>query len=277
MRRRVFLGSIVLAPTGVQAHADTTHSKQLRWLVTFTNPSAQTLTDQQFWCYLPSHQHTLDALQVSWPHQLHSDALGHRILQLGFDSVAPWAQKIISIRANLQPNQNQQDHTMIQKERWLQAQRYIEVEHPLVQEAAAKLRRDGPKNTALAIYHFVTQHLRYAGYLADDLGALYALENRRGDCTEYADLVVALARANHIPARMLGGFVAEGDLLIEPQKYHNWAELYLQDRWCVVDAQKQCWLEPSAPYVAFRIAQDAPTNPIGSAHRYRLQGQLQVQ
>jgi hypothetical protein len=277
MHRRLFLGSACLLPVSLQATPEPQPGQQLRWQLTFTNPGPHTLTDQQFWCYLPTHQHTLDALQVSVPHQLHSDELGHRILQLSFDNVAPWAQKIVTIRTNIQPHPNPQDHQLIPTQRWLQAQRHIEVEHPQIQAAAAALHRTAPEATAQAIYHWVRKHLRYAGYIAQDMGALYALEHQRGDCTEYAYLVGALARANHIPARVLGGVVAQGDTLIEPQQQHNWAELYLADRWRVVDAQKECWLEPSAPYIAFRIIQDTPTNPIGLAHRYRVQGALQVQ
>ena len=117
---------------------------------------------------------------------------------------------------------------------------------------------------------------QYAGYLADDLGALSALEHRRGDCTEYADLVVALARANGIPARMVGGYVTDRDCGPRPQDYHNWAELYHEGAWRVVDAQKGICLEQGSQYVAFRIYRDAPINAVGLAHRYRLQGELQV-
>ena len=75
---------------------------------------------------------------------------------------------------------------------------------------------------------------------------------------------------------MMGGYVADHDVAPRPQDYHNWAEVYLSGAWRVVDAQKENWLAPSARYIAFRIFRDGATGSLGSAHRYRLQGDLTV-
>jgi hypothetical protein len=87
---------------------------------------------------------------------------------------------------------------------------------------------------------------------------------------------VALAPANGIPARMVGGYVTDRDAAPQPQDYHNWAQLYLGGAWRTVDAQKENWLSSSAQYIVFRVYRDVPTNLVGPAHRYRIEGDLKV-
>jgi transglutaminase-like putative cysteine protease len=55
------------------------------------------------------------------------------------------------------------------------------------------------------IYGFVTSHVRYS-HEEQERGALWALKNGTGDCSEYSYLFVALCRAAGIPARLNVGF-----------------------------------------------------------------------
>ena len=140
--------------------------------------------------------------------------------------------------------------------RWLRAEPGIEVDAPAIVAAGRGLKADTAVGTANAIYAFVQGRITYAGYVAEDLGALYALEHGRGDCSEYAFLAAALARVNGIPARVLGGFVCDGDCILKDGDYHNWAELWLDGRWQVLDAQKGCvvgdWVRAST-YLGFHV------------------------
>ncbi len=88
---------------------------------------------------------------------------------------------------------------------------------------------------AARIYDFVTKRVHYA---AQDYerGALWALENKTGDCSEYSYLFVALCRATGIPARIQTGFgfPLVGETL---ENGHMWAEYYLEEYgWTPVDA-----------------------------------------
>jgi hypothetical protein len=56
-------------------------------------------------------------------------------------------------------------------------------------------------------------------------GAVKALKQGRGVCVDYADLFIALCRANRIPARYLGGIVTEDEVTT---RGHAWAEVYLK-------------------------------------------------
>ncbi len=252
--------------------------RRLRFTVTFSNPHQRSLPNQRFWCYLPANlpQQQLRQVQVSMPHQIESDPLGHRILALVFDEVAPLAQKVVSVTVELAVDPAVAQSALPDPAAWLHAERFIEVGDARIAAQAAALQRAHQNEGARAIFDWVQNHIRYAGYVADDLGALHALTQGRGDCTEYADLVVALARANRIPARMVGGYVVNGDATPRPQDYHNWAELYLDGRWRVLDAQKGEWLPDPGRYLAFRIYRDVPINHVGLAHRYYMQGELEV-
>lgn len=84
------------------------------------------------------------------------------------------------------------------------------------------------------IYDFVTSHVRYS-HEEQERGALWALTNGTGDCSEYSYLFVALCRAAGIPARLNVGF---GFRPSEENTTdgHMWIEYYLQNYgWVPVD------------------------------------------
>jgi transglutaminase-like putative cysteine protease len=286
MKRRRFLQQLLIAPVsglGTLAPPDAQFAdrvvRRLRFTLTFSNPLDRALEKQTFWCYLPASAtatQSLRGVQVSMAHRVHDDALGHRILELPFDVFPALAQKVVTVTAEVEFATTARPQLLAQANTWLAAERFIESDDPRIRALASELRGPSKIDTARRIYEWVQSNIIYAGYLAEDLGALHAVLHRRGDCTEYADLVVALSRANGIPARMIGGYVVDRDLAPRPQDYHNWAEIYLEGAWNLVDAQKRRWLEPASEYVAFRIYRDAPNNLVGLAHRYRLHGNLQV-
>jgi transglutaminase-like putative cysteine protease len=56
-----------------------------------------------------------------------------------------------------------------------------------------------------AFYEFIGDNMTYNGYNPGEVGALQALNNLEGDCTEFSDLLTALSRAAGIPARPVEG------------------------------------------------------------------------
>ncbi len=255
--------------------------RQVRWTMTLHNPLPRELKDQRLWFYAPAQQtasQTLSSLHTSSPCQRSIDPLGHTVLEFRWPQVPPYARRSLSITANLQMFKAPRAEALSESSRraWLASERFIETADLAVQALAQSLRRETPIETARAIYDWVLEHLQYAGYIADDHGAIDALNTRQGDCTEYAFLTVALARANQIPARMVGGYEVGQNAVLRAEDYHNWAELYLNGRWQVVDAQKQRWLDLSDRYIAFRLYRDAALNAIGLAHRYAVQGEVVV-
>jgi hypothetical protein len=94
------------------------------------------------------------------------------------------------------------------------------------------------RKAARAIAEWVFRNLQKADGVRGQASALETLAAMRGDCTEHSALVVALARASGIPAR-----VASGIVLVPADKpgdkpgagYHAWPELWLGE-WVVMDA-----------------------------------------
>jgi len=87
---------------------------------------------------------------------------------------------------------------------------------------------------AVQIYNFVYRHMHYEEQ-DEERGALWALENGVGDCSEYSYLFVALCRAAGIPARIQAGFTFHrpSETL---EDGHMWAEYYLENYgWIPVD------------------------------------------
>jgi transglutaminase-like putative cysteine protease len=114
-------------------------------------------------------------------------------------------------------------------------ERYLESNAPQIVELSAKITRGKPSplKKALAIYNFVGDNFRFKSYDPSDRGALFALSKMEGDCTEFADLYVALCRAAGIPTRYVDGVSTNPDP-VTPK--HSWAENYFPGMgWVTVD------------------------------------------
>ncbi|KQZ33501.1 transglutaminase family protein [Duganella sp. Root1480D1] len=283
MRRRDFVfsaGALALLALPLAPVVAAGGTRRLRFGLALSNPGGEALGAQQFLCYLPANLERgqkLRSVELAAPHKLQMDRLGHNWLELNLDSFPAYGRKQMGLTVTVDISEAAMPSPPGQEGEWLRAERYVETGHPAIQALAEQLKAGSPLATARAIFDWVRGNLNYAGYLADDYGALYALEHRRGDCTEYSQLVAALARANGIPARVLGGYVASRDVVPAPGDYHNWAELYLDGAWRVVDAQKQNWLEPAGDYVGFRICSDTPVNALGLAHRFAARGGMRAE
>lgn len=281
-RRRLLKASLSLAgamcmPVTVLSQTKSQIVRRLRFTPTFSNQLDHALEKQEFWGYLPADipgKQYLRHIQVSMPHHIEKDLWGHNILRLSFEHFPAYARKLVTLNTEIALESENIPSLFIGN--WLGPERYIESDNQQILDLAVRLKGPSDRDTAFAIFNWVRHNLTYAGYIAEDLGALKALQDQRGDCTEYATLVVALARANQIPARMLGGYFVARDTSPRPRDYHNWAELYFEGSWHTVDAQKENWLEPGSQYIAFRVYRDKASNSIGLAHRYQTRGELQI-
>lgn len=112
----------------------------------------------------------------------------------------------------------------------MKASAFVESNHPEIIEKALEIVGDeaNPYYKVLKTLRFVNDFLEYDPVVPEDKGALWALRNKRGDCTQAAYLSAALLRALGIPARLVGG------ILVEP---HAWIEVYLPNfGWVPADA-----------------------------------------
>jgi hypothetical protein len=81
-----------------------------------------------------------------------------------------------------------------------------------------------------AVVDWVSRGMKYE-LTPRQLDDVTLLETRRGDCTEYAQLTIALLRALGIPARMRSGLAGEGSLLVA----HAWVEFHDGTAWHEID------------------------------------------
>lgn len=86
---------------------------------------------------------------------------------------------------------------------------------------------------ATRITRFVHNFLSYKSQI-NSTPVLDLLDQREGDCSEYAELFTSLARAAGIPSRTVYG-LAYTDEPAPALSFHAWNEAWVGDRWLAVD------------------------------------------
>ncbi len=104
-----------------------------------------------------------------------------------------------------------------------------------------------PLDKARAIYDYVFTTMKYdktgTGWGHGDV--LYACDARKGNCTDFHSLFIAMARAQGIPARFEIGFPLPPDKHSgEVASYHCWSDFYIDGKgWIPVDIS-EAWKHP---------------------------------
>jgi len=106
--------------------------------------------------------------------------------------------------------------------KYLLSEKFIEKDDSLIRTLGYSMLNGDTLRTIRSIYDFVSQNVKYSGFNSSQIGAVRALENLAGDCTEFTDLFVALCRSCGIPAMAVEGFV----LNYSSTPKHAWAEVY---------------------------------------------------
>jgi hypothetical protein len=85
---------------------------------------------------------------------------------------------------------------------------------------------------------FVSGYINAHGLDVGYASALEVLDSREGDCTEYAVLLAAMARAQGIPARVVSGMVYADRFAGESRQFipHEWVQAWVDGRWQSFDA-----------------------------------------
>jgi hypothetical protein len=141
-----------------------------------------------------------------------------------------------SIAINIKANLFKYDLSMAEKDSqdglyemrdlddFLKDEKFIEKDNPMIQAIANTITTDVPLSTVRKIYDYVINNMEYTGYEPRSKGATEAAQLKKGDCTEYSDLFVALCRAKNIPARVVSGYMTK---FYQTPK-HNWVEVYIK-------------------------------------------------
>lgn len=126
--------------------------------------------------------------------------------------------------------------TAAERARFTASTAHIPAEHPALKAAAERVAGAEPEPMIVAdrLVRYVSRRLANSSRGASSATALEAFRKRSGDCTEHSALLVALARSRGIPARRVSGLVHAGRSFI----FHQWAEVYIDDRWVPCDPSK---------------------------------------
>ena len=104
-----------------------------------------------------------------------------------------------------------------------------------------------PLDKARAIYDYVFTTMKYdktgTGWGHGDV--LYACDAKKGNCTDFHSLFIAMARSQSIPARFEIGFPLPPDKhSAEIAGYHCWSDFYIEGKgWIPVDIS-EAWKHP---------------------------------
>lgn len=230
--------------------------KQIRYSFTLTNSTGSLLEKPKFWTYLPipvtSHQ-KVKKVTANYPYHEQRDDLGNSVIHFDLQDIPPYGARIVTITVDLLMSDRPVPMPAGDRARFLSREPFIESDDGKITSLAAQLHVESPADTARNDYEWVEKNIKSESYVAEDRGALYAVETHKGDCTEFAYLLTALYRAQQIPARAMGGYAFGGNGVMKPTDYHNWSEFYLDGAWHVADAQKGAFADSQTDYVGMRV------------------------
>jgi hypothetical protein len=271
------------SPSAAPTHAPVARSqpfitRHIRYQLTLHNTRAQLIEGAQVQLFAPlAHTPTQRTLKLSasQAYTLHEDAWGNSTLRFVLAPLAPYASRLIRIEAEMAVGEGMSPQTIppSQLARYLAPALGIESDDPAIRALAEQLRAPDPLETLRHIQAWVVAHIRSDAYLRESRGARHALQTRRGDCTEQAALAAALARALGLPARILGGYPDSNAPSLEPEGYHNWAEVWANDRWVRLDPNKKRFDRQADGYLALRILGRGANPEPGEVQRFAVHGE----
>ncbi|MFP4474358.1 MAG: transglutaminase-like domain-containing protein [Desulfatibacillaceae bacterium] len=251
----------------------TAYTRHVRWAYTVRNLEDVTAERLDLWFHAPADLPRQRLLRLSLSHAgaMARDSAGNRIVHVDLGPMAPRETKVVRVLATVGMAGG-----AISSERpedfWLEPAPLAEADNPDVMKNAARLKAKTPYETARRIFHFAADEVPRGAFDPTDRGALYALKNRGGDCTEAALLFTALCRAAGVPARALTGYVVDRDRVLKTSDLHNWAQFFDQGRWRLADPYYGIFDDAYENHLATEIMTGRGTTPLGGYHNYRYDG-----
>ena len=247
--------------------------RYVRYGFTLQNETGQLVPAADLWVCAPLKATSLQQrrdLKASRLFDEVTDSLGNQVLHFAFSNIPPYAVRIVTVEATV-ALRTQGEPADLAPGAWLQAGPLYEYDQEAFTRLAPEFPRGDAAQTARAIFDWVRQNVQDIGYDGTDRGALHALTEKKGDCTEFATLFAALCRRTGIPARAMGGYMISQNTALDPAAFHNWAEFYLNGAWHLADPQSGVFDEKSEQYVATRVLGPSDS-PLENFARFRYTG-----
>ena len=252
-------------------------TRQISYSFTLKNKKGTRAHNVKFWTYAPVQQTSSQlcrSLKTSHPAELLKDEYGNTIVEFSFDYIAPYAQVIVDVTANMFLSENPVKNEEGNYSYALMSSSFIQTDNQDMTALAQKLKKSDAEQTVSAVYQWIRQHIKTLGYVKGNRGAAYTLSKKQGDCTDQAELFAALCRENDIPTRVMGGYICHVNTVLAPATYHNWAEYNIGNEWFIADPSLDAINNYPSDYIAMSVMVENPetTNPMGTFPRYRVQG-----
>jgi hypothetical protein len=178
---------------------------------------------------------------------LEEDTIGNRFAVYRIGDLAPGGSLSFAFRARVQiyaidfaVDAGSFTWTVPPEPEFVSPETFVESTDPRIQNVSRSLRANasGLADFAYAAYGWTTRHLTYETQ-PQERGALWSLRTGRGMCYEYADLYMALLRAEGIASKRVNGWgerFASGEVHRAEEIAHAWVLLETSDHgWLPVD------------------------------------------
>ena len=215
--------------------------------LSFANEGAAKPEKQNLWVALirdlPPYQKVISRTISPSQYTLSTDEYGNQYAEFDFSDHLPGQTIDFDIKYQVEVNELMYNLDECKGELphdYTQAELHIEAANPQVIALAKELSKG--KKTACeqvrAFYDYAGDELIYT-YNRDDWGAQATFGLMGADCTEYASLLIALSRAENIPARYYEGllYLEESEKETEiAQTEHAWLDVYFPGSgWVAID------------------------------------------
>ena len=191
---------------------------------------------QNLWVALiqtvPPYQEVLSLEITPKEYVLVTDEYGNNYAEFDLSAHTAGTSKVVKIDYRLVVNELTYDLSTCEGESpelFTQPELHIESANPQIVTLASELSQ-GKKNVCQqvrAFYDYIGNELVYS-FNRNDWGAQAALGQMGADCTEYTALLVALSRAQKIPARYFTGLIyLEKETKALARLEHAWADVYM--------------------------------------------------
>lgn len=254
---RIGLSMGLCAIASLAMAEDASQDKYVQAMFIVENQSGEVLKNVEVRASAPvlwtSEQQTMD-VRTSPASTRSKDVAGNQTVAWVIAELAPYALRVLRLEADLKYAASEPASIGTEdRARYLMAEPFIEVNDPGIQVQAKGFAGQDTVEKAHGIFKWVKEHVQNDGFSAQNKGAVWALQQGRGDCTEMTCLFVALCRACDIPARMLGGYRCARNCILDPIAYHNWAEFYDGQRWQLADVFDGQFMGAGYAYVATKV------------------------
>jgi transglutaminase-like putative cysteine protease len=223
------------------------------WQLGVENTSSKPLRDIEIHSFAPvrlSWQQKRLSLEANVPLIEADETPGKGAVRANVALIPPFGRRDIRFQATMAMADDHRNAHMQNPNASSYRQASAAEQNAGIAELARQLERATAMETTRSIYDWLVSEIRYSGYDPVERGAIAAFEQREGDCSEFASLGVALAGALGMQARKVNGFVVHEDGRLGPFDFHAWAEIRVDDRWVILDAQERQFDPGPSAYLA---------------------------